>query len=62
MRKLARVAKKLPLHSSKAIFDAAGVGEFSHQTRCTKFKKVDRVVKLRARLPIMERNKQKRIS
>ena len=62
MRKLVRVAKKMPLHSSKAIFDAAGVGEVSRQTRCTVLKKVARVVKPRARPLITERNKQKRVS
>lgn len=58
LRKLLKVTKKMPMHSS----NAAGVGEINRQSHCTMLKKVARVVKARARPLIMERNKQKRIS
>jgi len=61
-RKIARITKKMPLHSSKAIFEAAGVSGCSRPTRCSVLKKVAKCVKPKSTPPIMDHNKEKRIS
>ena len=55
------VAKKIPLHSSKAIFKAAGVLEYCRQRRCN-VNKLGRIVKSNARLPISQNNRLKRVT
>jgi len=62
MRKIALAARKMPLHTSKAVFNAAGVTGCCRQTRCTALNKVGKVLKAKARPPISKVNKGKRVS
>ena len=59
MRLIALVAKKKPLHSSKAIFDATVVKECCIQAQCNVLNKLGRVVKPKARPPISQNNRLK---
>ena len=62
MRKIALAARKMPLHSSKSIFDAAGIANCCRQTRCTSLNMLGKMAKPKARPPISHRNKLKRVS
>ena len=61
MRNLAQVAK-VPLHSSKVNFDAAGIKKCCRWTRCIILNKLETVVKPKARSLISQNNRLKRVT
>ena len=61
LRKIKIAAKKMPLHSSKTIFESAGVASVSRETRCRILRKVAKVKKPKAKPILTKRHKMQRM-
>lgn len=59
IRRIIMATKKLPLNSSKAIFEEARVVHASHDTQCRVLKKIATVNKPKAKSPLSQINKNK---
>ena len=62
LRKIAKAAKKMPVNSSKAIFEETGVEDVSRDTRCRILRTMGKVVKVKARPPLSEKHMCNRVS
>ena len=62
LRKIKIAAKKMPLHSSKTIFESAGVSSVSRETRCKILRKVATVKKPKAKPILTESHKTQRMA
>ena len=62
IRKIKIAAKKMPLHSSKAIFESAGVAQVSRETRCKILKKLAKVKKPQSNPVLTKKHKMQRVA
>ena len=62
MRKIASAVKKLPLNTSKSIFDEAGIKDIPRSTRCNILNKIAKVVKPKSKPPLTQNNKARRLA
>ena len=56
-KKNSKSRKKIPLNSSKAIFEEIGVEDVSRNTRCRILRTMGKVVKAKARPPLSKKHK-----
>ena len=61
MRRVKRAATKMPLNSSKQVFEAAGASGDSRTSRCRMLKRFASVLKPVIRPPLIQAHKQKRL-
>ena len=61
MRRVKRAATKMPLNSSKQVFEAAGASGVSRTSRCRMLKRFASVLKPVIRPPLNQAHKQKRL-
>ena len=61
MRRVKRAATKMPLNSSKQVFEAAGASGVSQTSRCRMLKRFASVLKPVIRPPLNQAHKQKRL-